>query len=135
MDEMIADQIEWILSGNAGTNRLGRQIVTLAGFLADGDMPGKIDSQMADLSRQITLQDMFDALIQSLNTISKSHGSINKSLDASKSEVPELGKLLDQIEAVRKEIAACPTVNYASLISWLVIQAREKKVLNKRARR
>lgn len=136
MDEIIADQIEWLLSGNASTGRMGRSIVTLAGFLSDGAIPEKIDKQLADLSRQVTLQDMFDALIQPLNTISRTYGLATKpAKDGDRTDPPELGKLLDQIEAARQDIAACPTVNYSALISWLVQRARDRKLLSKRGRR
>ena len=50
-------------------------------------------------------------------------------------DTPEFGKLLDQIEATRQDLAAHPTVNYSALISWLVKQARDRKLLSKRARR
>lgn len=136
MDELITDQIEWLLTANAGTLRMGRSIMTLAGFLTDGAVPEQIDRQLADLSKLVMLQEVLDSLIQSLNTICKTCGSASQTpKDGDRSDTPEFGKLLDQIEATRQNIASHPTVNYAALIAWLVQQARGRKLWSNRSRR
>lgn len=136
MDELITDQIEWLLTANSGTLRMGRSIMTLAGFLSDGSLPEQIDRQLADLSRQVMLQELLDSLIQSLNTIFRTYGVVSQPpKEGDRIDTPEFGKLLDQIEATRQDLAAHSTVNYSALISWLVKQARDRKLLSKRARR
>lgn len=136
MDELITDQIEWLLTANAGTLRMGRSIMTLAGFLSDGTIPEQIDRQLTDLSKLVMLQEVLDSLIQSLNTIFKTCGSASQApKDGDRSDTPEFGKLLDQIEATRQYIANHPTVNYSSLIAWLVQQARGRKMWSNRTRR
>lgn len=80
MDELITDQIEWLLTANSGTLRMGRSIMTLAGFLSDGSLPEQIDRQLADLSRQVMLQELLDSLIQSLNTILRTYGVVSHRL-------------------------------------------------------
>lgn len=136
MDELITDQIEWLLTANSGTLRMGRSIMTLAGFLSDGSLPEQIERQLADLSRQVMLQELLDSLIQSLNTIFRTNGAVSQPpKEGERIDTPECGKLLDQIEATRQDLAAHSTVNYSALISWLVKQARDRKLLSKRARR
>lgn len=136
MDELITDQLEWLLTANAGTLRMGRSIITLAGFLSDGVIPEHIDRQLADLSRQVMLQEVLDSLIQSLNVIFKTYGlTLQPPKEGDCGDTPEFGKLLDQIEATRLDIAGQPTVNYSTLIAWLVQQARDGKLFSKRTRR
>lgn len=136
MDELISDQIEWLL-GNYGTsNRLGRQLVTLVGFLGGGDVPENISRQSAALSKLIVYQDLFDSLIQALNMMSKQ--PVSPRPDAKTGETvasQEPIRLLEQIEAVRRDIAACDNVNYSELISWIIGQAKEQKIVRSKARR
>ena len=136
LDELIADQIEWLLANYSNTNRLGRQLVMLVGFLAEGSLPEYIDRQTASLSRLVVLQDMFDALIAALNAMSRQvpFAKPDKAL-AEGVSCTEPARLLDQIEATRRDLAACDQVNYAQLIAWVVAQAKARKILKAHGRR
>ncbi|HYS87713.1 MAG TPA: hypothetical protein VEN78_22330 [Bradyrhizobium sp.] len=136
MDELIADQIEWLLANNSNTNRLGRQLVMLVGFLADGSLPDEIERHTASLSRLIVHQDIFEALVGALNMLSRQAPLARSDKAAADSvQSAEPARLLDQIEAARRDIAACDPVNYAQLIAWIVAQAKARKILKARGRR
>ena len=71
MDDLLAEQLEWLLSCNLQGNRLAHHLLVIAGCLADTTLPEHISRQMAALSRQVMLQEMFDSLINSVNQFSK----------------------------------------------------------------
>lgn len=136
MDELISDQIEWLLGNYGASNRLGRQLVTLIGFLGSASVPENITRQSAALSKLIVQQDIFDSLIQALNTMSKQPISLRSDVKVGEQVAgQEPTRLLEQIESVRREIAACETVNYSELISWIVVQAKEQKIVRAKTRR
>lgn len=136
MDELIKEQLEWLLSSNGMTNRLGRQLVTLVGFLAEGALPEDVERQVGMLSRLLVLQDLFDALVGALNNFSHQSSYIRSDKGQGESALAtEMARLLDHIEAARRDIAASEPVNYASLIAWVVAQARARKILKGHGRR
>lgn len=135
MDEQITEQIEWLLSQNGNTGRLGRQLVTLVGFIADGTLPESIDKQMTSLSRQIQLKDIFDALISSLDIMTRNIAKTQSDKSGEAPSVAGFSALISQVEAARLDLAKCEHVNYAELISWIITQARERKILPTRQRR
>jgi hypothetical protein len=71
MEELILDQLEWLLAQNSGGSRYDRQIITLVGFLSNENMPENIAQQMRALSRQSMLRDIFDALVETMNTFAQ----------------------------------------------------------------
>ena len=136
MDELIADQIEWLLSNYGTSNRLGRQLVTLVGFLGSAGLPENISKQTAALSRLIVQQDAFDSLIHSLDTMSKRPVSLRaEAKDGEPMASQEPTRLLDQIESVRREISEADAVNYSEIICWIVGQAKEQKIFRQKTRR
>lgn len=71
MDDLLAEQLEWLLSCNLQGNRLAHHLLVITGCLADTTLPEHISRQMAALSRQVMLQEMFDSLINSVNRFPK----------------------------------------------------------------
>ncbi len=136
MDDLLSDQLEWLLSCNLQGNRLAHHLLIISGCLADSVLPEHISRQMASLSRQVMLQEIFDSLINSFNLFSKT-------LPRSKAEAgtpeitnnSELTGLIDQIQDARQQLMLCDPVNHAELIAWIAGQARDKKLWGKGRRR
>lgn len=124
MDSILADQLEWLISGNMEGLRFKRQIVLLAGCLADQTLPKEIEQQIANLSKRIGLEEIFDALMEPLNAYLRNAGEKD-------STVLDISALMAQIEATRQALNDCEPVNQATLITWLMSRAREKKLLSK----
>ncbi|MBK9447317.1 MAG: hypothetical protein IPO00_15280 [Betaproteobacteria bacterium] len=68
MDDMITDQLEWLVSCNLQGNRLARHLLILSGCLAGEGLPENISSN-GPLCPGKVLQDVFDALVSSLNQL------------------------------------------------------------------
>lgn len=137
MDEILSQQIEALLGTQYSTKGLGKNIVTLSGFLADYPLPEDIASQLERLSRLVVLQDQFDALLQSLNQAT-AHTTPSRNDAATGTPQPSdqwRGRILDQIESVRADINATSPINYSDLIAWLAGRARERNILRMRSRR
>lgn len=124
MDSILADQFEWLISGNMEGLRFKRQIVLLAGCLADQTVPKEVEQQIANLSKRIALEEVFDALMEPLNAYLRNAGDKD-------STVLDISGLMAQIEATRQALTDCEPVNQATLITWLMSRAREKKLLSK----
>lgn len=139
MDETLTDLIESLLtgSGTGSTSLLGRQLITLVGFMADKELPADINEEVTGLSKLLVQQEVLGSLIQSLNINQRSRiASTSERAGVSGLEAHvEQVRLIDQIETVSSSIAACAPVNYARLTAWVVTQAREKKILRSRPRR
>ena len=136
MDELLAEQLEWLLSCNLQGNRLAHHLLIISGCLAGTVLPEHISRQMAALSRQVMLQEMFDSLINSFNQLAKiplRTKTETNSPDASAN--PELAGLIGQIQDARQQLLQCDPVNYAELIAWIAGQAREQKLWAKGRRR
>lgn len=128
MDEMLSDQIEWLISCNLQGNRLARHLLILSGCLADDVMPEKISRQMSALSRQVLLQEGFDALVAVLNQFSRIIPGKPENNPINNIRNIDLTALLAQIEDARQQLAACEPVNYAEIIAWITAQARARKL-------
>jgi hypothetical protein len=136
MDDLLTDQLEWLFSCNLQGNRLAHHLLIISGCLADTALPEHISRQMAALSRQVTLQEMFDTLVNALNQFSKIPPRAKT--EGASLEVlshPELAGLIAQIQDARQQLVQCDPVNYAEVIAWIAGQAREKKLWNKTRRR
>lgn len=124
MDSILADQLEWLLSGNMEGIRFKRQLLLLAGCLADQAIPSEIEKQLANLSRRIALEEVFSALLEPVNAYLRG----NKEKDA---PAFDLSSLMAQIEATRQGLDECDPVNLAVLLSWLLGRAKDRKLLSK----
>lgn len=124
MDSILANQLEWLLSGNMEGIRFRRQLLLLAGCLADHPLPEHIEREISSLAKRIALEEVFDALISPVNAYLR---------NAKDKELPalDLTGLIKQIDAAREALQDCEPVNQAAIISWLIAQAREKRILNK----
>lgn len=136
MDDLVIDQLEWLLSCNLQGNRLARHVLVLAGALADTKIPEHISGQLTLLSRQVLLQETFDALVGALNQFPKSLGRIkNESSIGAEADVQDLSGLIAQIEDTRRKLLDIESVNYGELIGWIVGQAKQNKLWGGRQRR
>lgn len=136
MDDLLAEQLEWLLSCNLQGNRLARHLLIISGCLADTALPEHISRQMAALSRQVMLQEMFDTLVNTLNQFAKLPPRIKTETTSSDAlGNAELAGLIDQIQDARQQLLQCDPVNYAELIAWIAGQARERKLWSKGRRR
>lgn len=124
MESILTDQLEWLLSGNMEGTRFKRQIVLLAGCLADDDLPEEINRQITNLCRRIGHEEVFESLLGPLNIfLRNAKGNDAPALD--------LNSLMAQIESTRQALIDCEPVNQALLITWILGRARDKKLLAK----
>lgn len=128
MDELLLDQLEWLLAQNGSNVRYERQIITLVGFLSDEQLPDAISQQIRALSKQVTLRDIFDALVASLSSFAPARprarmdGKIDGEINV------DLTPLVTQIEAARLALSQCEAVSHAELIAWVVSKAKQRKL-------
>lgn len=136
MDDLLSDQLEWFFSCNLQGNRLAHHLLIITGCLADSTLPEHISRQMATLSRQVMLQEMFDTLVNSFNGFAKTplRSTTDTVAPDARSNI-ELSGLIAQIEDARQQLLNCETVNFAELIAWISGQAKERKLLSKGRRR
>lgn len=137
MDEILTEQLEWLLSSQFQGTRLARCLLVLTGCLADDNLPDNIKQQMAALSRQAILQEVFDTLVASLNQFSKVVFPTAEKL-ASNPEARasgELCALIAQVEQARIALSSCEAVNYSEIVAWVVGQAKARKLWVKSRRR
>lgn len=136
MDDLLTDQLEWLLSCNLQGNRLARHLLIISGCLADTTLPEHISRQMAALSRQVMLQEIFETLVNSLNQFAKTQPRTNEEAQSHDAYLNAGATgLIDQIQDARQQLLQCDPVNYAELIAWIASQARERKLWNKVRRR
>jgi hypothetical protein len=136
MDELLTDQLEWLLSCNLQGNRLAHHLLIVSGCLAGTALPEHISRQMITLSRQVMLQETFDTLVNSLNQFAKM-------VPRSKTEIAapdtlahnEMSGLVEQIRDARLQLLSLDPINYAELIAWIASQARDQKLWTKGRRR
>ncbi|MCQ4260971.1 MULTISPECIES: hypothetical protein [Pseudomonadaceae] len=122
MDRLIKENLEALLKEAAGTKRLGRRIINLAGFLGTAEIPAGIQIQLNELSRLLILHDAFDALLEPITLLSRA--DVSRMLDTQ-----ALVAMISSLEASRQAIADTGTINYAELITWLVGQAQSRRIL------
>lgn len=124
MDSILADQLEWLISGNMEGLRFKRQLILLVGCLAEQEIPCEVERQIAILCKRIGLEEVFEALLKPLNEYLRNVGEKD-------SRELDISGLIAQIEATRQALNDCEPVNQAILITWLINRAREKKLLSK----
>lgn len=124
MDSILADQLEWLISGNMEGLRFKRQLILLVGCMAEQEIPSEVERQIAILCKRIGLEEVFEALLKPLNEYLRNVGEKD-------SRELDISGLIAQIEATRQALNDCEPVNQAILINWLINRAREKKLLSK----
>lgn len=100
MDRLIKENLEAILQDIAGSKRLGRRLINLAGFLGTTEPPPHIQEQFNRLPRLVVLQDAFDALLEPVTLLSRA--GLSRMLDVQalthvywgKKQQPALGQFL-----------------------------------------
>lgn len=120
MDRQIKDNLEYLLQETSNSKRMGRRIISLAGFLDSAQSPEPVQRQLGSLSRLLILQDTFDSLLESLTLMSRgnmAHDALTMQSAAS------------SVEEARKQIAELEEINYPLLVSWLVSAAESRKIL------
>ncbi len=122
MDRQIKENLESLLQETSHTKRLGRRIISLAGFLAQSETPAHLQEQLNSLSRLLIQQDAFDSLLEPVTLMSRA--GLVHTLDAH-----AMRSMLASLEEARKQIAALEDINYAQLISWLVGMAVSRKII------
>ena len=135
MEQLLTEQLEWVLSGNSQGKQLARHLLILSGALADATIPENINHQMITLSRQVLLQETLDRLIDTLNLLFRK--TLTQKADAQhvpESECAERAGLIAQIEDTRILLFQLEPINYAELIAWIVAQAKVRKIWSKRGR-
>lgn len=124
MDSILADQLEWLISGNMEGLRFKRQLILLSGCLADGVLPAEIELEIARLSRRIACEEVFQALLEPLNAYLRQ----TKDKDSS---ILDINSLVTQVEAGRQELNLCEAPNMVLILTWLLRRARDRKLLGK----
>lgn len=124
MDEILANQLEWLLSGNMEGLRFKRQLILLAGCLADNALPVEIERELNLLTRRVALEEVFKAILDPLDAYLRSMRDPNK-------PAQDLSALIAQLDAARQALNECEPANQALLITWIVSRAQEKKLLRK----
>lgn len=126
LESLMTDQLEWILSGQSTGKRFLQQLVVVAGYLATDPVPENIAHQLAAASKQITLLEVFDALLTPLNLLARVGPSEHSST--------QVVSLIGQINEARVALQESESINHAEVISWLVLRAREKKLIAREKR-
>lgn len=124
MDSILADQLEWLISGNMEGIRFKRQLLLLAGCLTDGEMPSEVEAQIAKLTQRIAREEVFSALLETLNAYLRQ----TKDKDAAPLDV---SGLVAQVEASRQELNQSEPANVALIVTWLLSRARDRKLISK----
>jgi len=124
LDSILTDQLEWLISGNMEGLRFKRQLVLLAGCLADSAMPAEIEAHIAKLTRRIAYEEVFSALLDALNTYLRQ----TKEKDACNQDITGL---ITQLDASRQELNQCEPANVALILTWLLSRARDRKLISK----
>lgn len=124
MDSILADQLEWLISGNMEGVRFRRQLLLLAGCLADGEVPSAVDAQIAKLTQRIAREEVFSALLETLNAYLRQ----TKDKDTAPLDV---SGLVAQVEASRQELTQCEPANVSLIVTWLLSRARDRKLISK----
>lgn len=122
MDRLIKENLEYLLQETSNSKRLGRRIISLAGFLDSAQSPEPVQRQLGSLSRLLILQDTFDSLLESLTLMTRAN--LPHGLDAHAAQLTA-----SSVEEARKQIADLEEVNYPLLVSWLVSAAESRKIL------
>lgn len=122
MDRLIKECLAAILQDIAGSKRLGRRLINLAGFLGTTEPPPHIQEQFNRLSRLVVLQDAFDALLEPVTLLARA--GLTRMIDAQALQV-----MTTSLEASRQKITELGDVNYPELIAWLVSQAQARKIV------
>lgn len=122
MDRLIKENLEYLLQETSSSKRLGRRIISLAGFLDSAQSPEPVQRQLGSLSRLLVFQDMFDSLLESLTLMSRAN--LPHGLDAQAIQLTATS-----VEEARKQIAELEEINYPLLVSWLVSAAESRKIL------
>jgi hypothetical protein len=135
MDELLTEQLEWLLSCNLQGNRLAHHILIISGCLADTALPEHISRQMITISRQVMLQETFDTLVNSLNQFAKMTPRSATATAADTLANIELSGLVEQVKDARLQLLALDPINYAELIAWITSRARDQKLWAKGRRR
>lgn len=122
MDQLIKERLESLLQENSSSKRLGRRIISLAGFLRPSETPDAIRKQLSYLSRLQVRQDAFDAMLDPVMTLMRSSQTAN-------TENPAALALLSSLEEARKGLVSDEEINYSELIGWLVEIAHSRKII------
>jgi hypothetical protein len=131
MDDLLLDQIEWLLAQSSSSARYERQIISLVGFLADEQIPESITQQVRALSKQVTLRDIFDTLVASLNSFAPNRSHVRAEIKREETMM-DLSPLIAQIEAARVDLSTCEPVCHAELIAWIMAKAKQRKIFQER---
>lgn len=122
MDQLIREHLEALLQENSSSKRLGRRIISLAGFLGPNEIPDSIRKQLSYLSRLLVRQDAFDAMLDPVMALVRSNQAANIEPQAAL-------VLLNSLEEARKGLVSDEEVNYSELIGWLVDIACSRKII------
>ncbi len=124
MDSILTDQLEWLISGNMEGLRFKRQLLLLAGCLADSALPDNIEDELGRLTRRIACEEVFHSLLDSLNAY------LRQIKDKDQVNL-DISSLIAQVEATREELKQCEPANTALIVTWLLGKAKERKLLGK----
>ncbi len=122
MDQVIKEHLEALLQETSSSRRLGRRIISLAGFLSPADPPDHLRRQLAYLSRLLVRQDTFEAMLEPVMALVRSGQNTGNESRATYA-------LLQSLEQARKEIGSDDDINYSELITWLVGIAQARKLI------
>lgn len=122
MDSILADHLEWLISGNMEGLRFKRQLLLLSGCLADSVMPEDVEIQLGKLTQRIAREEVFASLLETLNTFLRRCN--NK--EASHFDV---SGLIAQVEASRQDLNQCEPANVVLILTWVLSRARDRKLI------
>lgn len=129
MNDLIVEQLEWLISGNLPSNRLARHLLTLTGTLADAPLPDHINLQMITLSRLAMLQEMLDKLMYTLDQLLRQKHKVQVADQTIQETInADSAALIAQIDDTRQKMLQCDPVNYAELTAWIVALAKQRKL-------
>ncbi len=128
MEELITDHIHGILNDVTHDVRSGRRLVALVGILGGTSIPADVSKETMSLSKLITLREMFNALMEPVSSFAKCKEFMPLDRQKVASEI-NFQNLFEQLDETRKQIAEYDSINYPLIISWVVSQAKSRKLL------
>lgn len=129
MKELVSEYIQFILTDVSSDVRSGKRLIALVGILGDAGVPEDVETEALKLSKHIALKELFNSLADPISHLAKRKEAVAVDRPNGHTDV-NFDNLLTQLDETRKLIGDYEAINYRLLISWVVKQAKERRLLS-----